>query len=106
MIILWLALLSAPGIALAEGPFSHPDKSLATRETEYSTQTRSVHIADPTDHRLSNTIGTAGGRLTSLSGDTIVTLPAGALTDTIITHTPAYGPPPGGNLAGIGHTST
>lgn len=44
MIILWLALLSAPGIALAEGPFSHPDKSLATRETEYFTQTRSVHI--------------------------------------------------------------
>jgi hypothetical protein len=36
-----------------------------------------------------------------------VTLPAGALTDTIIiTHTPAYGPPPGGNLAGIDHTST
>jgi len=54
--------------------------------------------------RISGTIGTGGGSLTSYHGDTTIEIPAGAITDTIvITHTPAYGMPPGGNVAGIGH---
>ena len=54
--------------------------------------------------RISDTIGTGGGSLTSYYGDTTIQIPAGAITDTIvITYTPAYGMPPGGNVAGIGH---
>ena len=54
--------------------------------------------------RISDTIGTGGGSLTSYYGDTTIQIPAGAITDTIvITYTPAYGMPPGGNLTGIGH---
>jgi len=54
--------------------------------------------------RVSGTVGTGGGTLTSYHGDTTIEIPAGAITDTIvITHTPAYGASPGGNLTGIGH---
>ncbi|MGB9872429.1 MAG: peptide ABC transporter substrate-binding protein [Anaerolineae bacterium] len=54
--------------------------------------------------RVSSAIGPGGGSLTSYYGDTTIQIPAGAITDTIvITHTPAYGMPPGGNLTGIGH---
>lgn len=46
-----------------------------------------------------------GGELLSYDGGTTVTVPAGAISETIcITLTPAYGMPPGGSLAGIGHT--
>ena len=54
--------------------------------------------------RVSGTIGTGGGSLTSYYGDTTIQIPAGAITDTVvITQSPAYGMPPGGNLTGIGH---
>jgi len=54
--------------------------------------------------RISDTIGTGGGSLTSYYGDTTIQIPAGAITDTVvITQSPAYGMPPGGNLTGIGH---
>jgi oligopeptide transport system substrate-binding protein len=54
--------------------------------------------------RVSDVIGTDGGDLTSYDGNTTVQIPAGAITYTIIiTHTPASGMPPGGNLTGIGH---
>jgi oligopeptide transport system substrate-binding protein len=54
--------------------------------------------------RVSDVIDPSGGDLTSYDGNTTVQIPAGAITDTIvITHTPATGTPPGGNLAGIGH---
>lgn len=53
---------------------------------------------------ISGTIGTSGGSLTSYHGDTTIEIPTGAITDTIvITHTPAYEMPSGGNLTGIGH---
>ncbi len=53
--------------------------------------------------RVSGEVGTDGGSLTSYHGDTVVQIPAGAITDTVvITHAPAYGMPPGGNLTGIG----
>jgi oligopeptide transport system substrate-binding protein len=46
----------------------------------------------------------AGGVLTSYQGDTVIQIPAGAVTDTIIiTHTLTHILPPGGNLTGIGH---
>ncbi len=54
--------------------------------------------------RVIGEIGPEGGSLTSYHGDTTIEIPAGAITDTIvITHTPAYGMPPEGNLTGIGH---
>ncbi len=54
--------------------------------------------------RVTGTIGTGGGTLTSYHGDTTIQFSPGAITDTIvITHTPAYGMPPGGDLTGIGH---
>jgi oligopeptide transport system substrate-binding protein len=54
--------------------------------------------------RVSDVIDPGGGDLTSDDGNTTVEIPAGAITDTVvITHTPATGTPPGGNLAGIGH---
>lgn len=54
--------------------------------------------------QVSDVIGTGGGDLTSYDGNTTVQIPAGAITDTVvITHTPATGTPPGGNLAGISH---
>ncbi len=44
------------------------------------------------------------GTLTSYHGDTTVQAPAGAFTDTVtLTQAPAYGMPPGGNLASAGH---
>ena len=53
---------------------------------------------------VSGTVGPGGGSLTSYHGDTAIEIPAGAITDTVvITHTPAYGMPPAGNLTGIGH---
>lgn len=53
---------------------------------------------------VSGEIGTGGGSLSSYSGDTTLQIPAGAITEPIvITESPAYGMPPGGNLAGIGH---
>jgi oligopeptide transport system substrate-binding protein len=64
----------------------------------------SIDIATWRITRVSGEIGTGGGSLTSYHGDTTVQIPAGAITDTIvITHTPAYILPPGGNLTGIGH---
>jgi len=54
--------------------------------------------------QVSDVIDPGGGDLTSYDGNTTVEIPAGAITDTVvITHTPATGTPPGGNLAGIGH---
>lgn len=54
--------------------------------------------------RAQGQIGTGGGSLTSYHQDTTVQIPAGAITNTIvITHTPAYGMPAGGNLYSIGH---
>jgi oligopeptide transport system substrate-binding protein len=58
--------------------------------------------------RLTRVSGTAspdsGGSLVSYYGDTTLQIPAGAVTNTIvITQSPAYGTPPGGNLASIGH---
>lgn len=51
------------------------------------------------------TIGVGGGEVVSYDGSTTVTLPAGAISETIvITLTPAYGMPPEANLTGIGHT--
>lgn len=45
-----------------------------------------------------------GGVLTSYRGDTVIHIPAGAITDTIlITHTFTHIVPPGGNTTGIGH---
>ena len=53
---------------------------------------------------MSGAITTGGGSLTSYSGDTTLQIPAGTFTDTVnVTHSPAYGTQPGGNLAGIGH---
>lgn len=53
---------------------------------------------------VSDVIDPGGGDLTSDDGNTTVQIPAGAITETVvITHTPATGTPPGGNLAGIGH---
>jgi hypothetical protein len=64
----------------------------------------SIDIATWRITRVSGEIGTGGGSLTSYHGETIIQIPAGAITDTIvITHTPAYILPPGGNLTGIGH---
>ena len=64
----------------------------------------SIDIATWRITRVSGEIGTGGGSLTSYHGDTTIQIPAGAITDTIvITHTPAYILPPGGNLTGIGH---
>ncbi|MGC8945899.1 MAG: ABC transporter substrate-binding protein, partial [Anaerolineae bacterium] len=64
----------------------------------------SIDIATWRITRVSGTIGPGGGSLTSYYGDTTIQIPAGAITDTIvITHTPAYGMPPGGNLTGIDH---
>lgn len=54
---------------------------------------------------VSNAIEPTGGSLTSYDGNTVITIPAGAITDTaIITYTPAYGMPPSGSLTGIGRT--
>ncbi|MFZ1599664.1 MAG: peptide ABC transporter substrate-binding protein [Anaerolineae bacterium] len=55
--------------------------------------------------RVSATISPgSGGTLTSYAGDTTIGIPAGAVSDTVVlTHEPAYGMPPGGNLTGIGH---
>ncbi|NBD35155.1 MAG: hypothetical protein GVY30_04050, partial [Chloroflexi bacterium] len=54
--------------------------------------------------KASTVIGTGGGDLTSDDGNTEVRLPSGAVTGTIaITHTPATGYPPGGNLSSIGN---
>jgi len=45
-----------------------------------------------------------GGTLTSYNNDTTIQIPPGAITDTVVlTYTPAYIMPPGGNLTGIGH---
>jgi oligopeptide transport system substrate-binding protein len=64
----------------------------------------SIDIATWRITRVSGEIGTDGGGLTSYHGDTTIQIPAGAIMDTIvITHTPAYILPPGGNLTGIGH---
>ena len=53
--------------------------------------------------RVSGAISAGGGSLVSYNGKTTITVPASAIADTIvITHTPAYGMPPGGNLADIG----
>ncbi len=49
------------------------------------------------------TIGTSGGSLTSYDGDTVINIPAGTFDDDVIlTQTPSYGIPPGGDLAGFG----
>jgi oligopeptide transport system substrate-binding protein len=49
------------------------------------------------------TIGTSGGSLTSYDGDTVIEIPAGTFDDDVIlSHTPSYGMPPGGDLAGFG----
>jgi oligopeptide transport system substrate-binding protein len=54
--------------------------------------------------QASTVVETDGGELTSDDGDTNVHLPSGAVTDTVvITHTPATGSPPGGNLNSIGN---
>jgi oligopeptide transport system substrate-binding protein len=54
--------------------------------------------------QASTVVETDGGELTSDDGDTNVQLPSGAVTDTVvITHTPATGSPPGGNLNSIGN---
>jgi oligopeptide transport system substrate-binding protein len=54
--------------------------------------------------RVSGVIDPGGGELTSYDGDTTIRVPAGAVTRTIVmTHAPAFGMPPGGNLTGIGH---
>ena len=46
----------------------------------------------------------SGGTVTSYHGDTTIQVPAGAVADTVtITHAPATGMPPGGNLTGIHH---
>jgi len=55
--------------------------------------------------RVSDVIDTDGGESASYDGNTTVRIPAGAITATVaITQSPASGMPPGGNLAGIGHT--
>jgi branched-chain amino acid transport system substrate-binding protein len=47
---------------------------------------------------------TSGGTLISYHADTIIEVPPGAVTDTVVmTYTLAYGTPPGGNLTGIDH---
>jgi oligopeptide transport system substrate-binding protein len=49
------------------------------------------------------TIGTVGGSMTSYDGDTQIEFPSGTFDDdVIVTHTPSYGMPPGGDLAGFG----
>ncbi|RLC85172.1 MAG: hypothetical protein DRI79_11735 [Chloroflexi bacterium] len=54
--------------------------------------------------RVSGEIGTDGGDLTSYDGDTTIQIPGGAVTSTVvITHAPASGIPPGGNLNSIGN---
>jgi oligopeptide transport system substrate-binding protein len=53
--------------------------------------------------RASDMIEPSGGELTSYGRDITVAVPAGAVTDTVVlTHTPATGMPPGGNLNSIG----
>ena len=55
--------------------------------------------------QVSDVIDPKGGDLISYDGSTTVQLPAGVITETVvITQSPAYGMPPGGNLADIGHT--
>jgi oligopeptide transport system substrate-binding protein len=61
-------------------------------------------LADWRVTRVSASIDPVGGSLASYTGSTTVTVPAGAITTTILmAQAPAYGMPPSGNLAGIGH---
>jgi oligopeptide transport system substrate-binding protein len=54
--------------------------------------------------QVSDVIGPGGGGLTSYDGETTVQFPSGAVTGTVVvTHTPASGNPPGGNLNSIGN---
>jgi len=54
---------------------------------------------------VSDVIGTAGGSLTSYYGDATVHVPAAVVSEPVtMTISPAYGMPPSGDLAGIGHT--
>jgi hypothetical protein len=60
-------------------------------------------IADWEITSVSETISTGGGELTSYAGDTTINIPAGGFTDTVVlSHSPSYGNPPDGNLAGYG----
>lgn len=74
----------------------------------YLERTYSASKFDIATWRITQVKGTAspeaGGTVTSDAGDTTIQIPAGAITGTVvITQSPAYGMPPGGNLTGIGH---
>ncbi len=87
-------------------PITHYADGVATKpylERTYGNAGFGGYIAEWRFTQASTVIETEGGDLTSYNGDTTVQIPSGAITGTIvITHTPATGISPSGNLNSIG----
>lgn len=64
----------------------------------------SFDIATWRNTQVSQAIDPGGGEILSYDGSTTIQIPSGAITETVVvTHSPAFGMPPGGNLTGIDH---
>jgi len=86
-------------------PIYYYGEGVLTRPYLQRTYGRGIatYLADWRITRVSETIDTDGGSLTSYAGDITIDIPAGAMADTIeLIHSPAYGMSAPAGLTGIG----